>query len=199
MNALFVGIAGGTASGKSTTSLALARALGAECLLVFHDRYYRSVPDGNTQAFNFDHPDSLDTETLVADLGRLRAGLPTRMPVYDFSHHTRAPEAEWELVEPRPIVIVEGILVLAEPALRDAFDFKVFVHAPADVRLARRIRRDMAERGRSVESVLDQYERTVRPMHDQFIEPSRHMADLIVDGCSPTESMVAAVRGLIAR
>jgi uridine kinase len=182
--ALVVGIAGGSASGKTTVARLVAQHLGRRCVLIAHDRYYRGGAGPDT---NFDHPDALDTDLLLSDLERLRSRQPTRLPVYDFARHDRAPSERWDPVEPRPVLVVEGILILAIPALRDAFDLRVFVEAPDDLRLARRIRRDVAHRGRTVHSVLDQYERTVRPMHEAFVAPSRVHADLLLDGTlSPT-------------
>ena len=169
-----VGIAGGTASGKTTLAELAAARSGAA--LVTHDRYYRDA-DAST---NFDHPDALETTRLVADLDRLREGLPVDLPRYHFPTHRRLPDTD-HLV-PGELVFVEGILVLAEPALRARFDLCVFVHAAADVRLIRRVRRDVAERGRTVESVLSQYLETVRPMHCAFVDPSAAHAALVLDG-----------------
>ncbi len=171
---LVVGIAGGTASGKTTLARLAAARTGAA--LVTHDRYYFDA-DAST---NFDHPDALDTARLVTHLDQLRAGEAVHLPVYDFATHRR--EAVTERLEPHRLVIVEGILVLAEPALRARFDLAVFVHAAADVRLIRRVRRDIAERGRDLESVLTQYLATVRPMHETFVEPSARHAELVLDG-----------------
>jgi uridine kinase len=169
-----VGIAGGTASGKTTLAERAAARTGAA--LVTHDRYYL---DAHAHT-NFDHPDALDTSALVAHLDALRAGEPVELPVYHFPTHRRLPATE--RLEPRRLVIVEGILVLASAELRRRFDLAVFVRAAPDVRLARRLRRDIAERGRDVESVLGQYLRTVRPMHAAFVEPSAAHAELVLDG-----------------
>ncbi|MEZ4240391.1 MAG: uridine kinase [Myxococcota bacterium] len=189
MSVRVVGIAGGTASGKSTVARLIAGRLGPRCLLVAHDRYYHSAsPDTN-----FDHPDALDTAHLLEDLARLRAGTATRLPVYDFARHARAAPERWDPVEPRPVLLVEGILILAVPALREALDLAVFVDAPADLRLARRIRRDVSGRGRTVHSVLTQYERTVRPMHEAWVEPSRCHAHLVLDGTSSASAGAARV------
>jgi uridine kinase len=193
-----VGIAGGTASGKTTMAEALQSRLGGRCLLLTHDRYYHSLPaafrDDPTR-FNFDHPDSLDTARLVRDLHQLRIGHTTSVPNYDFSRHARV-QGE-ELVAPAPIIVVEGILALSGDALSECYDLKVFVHAPDDIRLIRRIRRDVRTRGRAVEAILRQWERTVRPMHQEFVEPSRVHADLVLDGTTTTDAMVCAVLGLI--
>jgi len=196
MRPTVVGIAGGTASGKTTTSRAIDALLGDRCLWLTHDRYYRSIPAKflrNPVGYNFDHPDSLETSAMVSDLLALRRGETVRIPHYDFEGHCRRDPSEWEDVAPKPLIVVEGILVLHDPELRACMDHKVYVHAPADVRLIRRIRRDFAHRGRSVEKTLAQYEATVRPMHLQFVEPSRQFADLVVDGTSTTEAMVASV------
>lgn len=174
MKPFVVGIAGGSASGKTTLAELAAARTGAA--LVTHDRYYRDA-DAHT---NFDHPDALDTAALVAHLDALREGLPVELPVYHFPTHKRLPVTE--RLEPRPIVVVEGILVLSSAELRRRFDLTVFVRAAADVRLIRRLRRDIAERGRDMESILGQYLRTVRPMHDAHVEPSAAHAQLVLDG-----------------
>lgn len=198
MKPVVVGIGGGTASGKTTTARALAEVLGDRCVWLTHDRYYLSLPvdvRSTPILHNFDHPAALETARMVADVRSLRAGRPTSVPIYDFSHHERA--LGEEIVTPREILLVEGILVLAEEALRAELDHRVYVHAPDDIRLIRRIRRDIAQRGRAVEQVLAQYERTVRPMHEQYVAPSRAFADLVVDGTTTTEAMVASVLALL--
>lgn len=200
MAPIVVGIAGGTASGKTTAARALAEFLGDDCLLVTHDRYYHPLPDAlrhDPQAHNFDHPDAIDTARLVADLGELRAGRPARLPRYDFATHARA--AEWDPAHPRPVVLVEGILVLADAHLRPLLDHKVFVHTPDDVRLIRRIRRDLTERGRDLHEVLDRYERTVRPMHEAFVAPSAAHADLVLDGTNDVQRLVDSVLDRLGR
>lgn len=183
-----VGMAGGTASGKTTLAHKVAVRTGAT--LITHDRYYRSADEYT----NFDHPDSLETDRLIEDLDRLRAGLPAELPVYDFATHSRRPETE--RVEPCPLVVVEGILVLSSPQLRARFDLAVFVEASADVRLIRRVRRDMAERGRTLDSVLAQYMATVRPMHNRFVQPAAAHAGLVLDG---EGSIDAEVERLVRR
>lgn len=175
---LVVGIAGGSASGKTTVARLVAHELGRRCILIAHDRYYR----GASPDTNFDHPDALDTDHLLADLARLRDRRATRLPVYDFARHARVEPERWDPVEPRPVLLVEGILVLAIPALRDALDLRVFVEAPDELRLARRVRRDVAQRGRTERSVLEQYDHTVRPMYEQFVAPSRAHAHIVLDG-----------------
>ena len=180
-----VGIAGGTASGKTTLAARAAARLGATVLA--HDRYYRDAPD--PRHHDFDHPDALDTARLVDHLATLRSGSAIKAPIYDFKRHARAPE--FERIEPTPIVVVEGILVLAEPALRLAFDYTVYVHADDDVRLERRLRRDTTERGRTWEDILRQWFHTVRPAHRRWVAPSRGLAHLVLDGEADPEEEVA--------
>ena len=195
-----VGIAGGTASGKTTTARALVDRLGEQCLWITHDRYYKTMPvefEADPTAYNFDHPDALDTVRLVRDLAALRRGESVQLPGYDFSRHERAQPETWDPVDPRPLIIVEGILVLSDPALREQMDHKVYVHAPDDIRLMRRIRRDVTHRDRDVAEILHQYERTVRPMHNRYVAPSMGFADLVVDGTTTTEAMVASVIALV--
>ena len=196
-----VGIAGGTASGKTTTARAIVERLGDRCLWLTHDRYYRTIPPDlahDPTQHNFDHPDALETSMMVEHLRALRDGQRVQLPNYDFPSHARVSRDGWDWVEPRPVIVVEGILVLVHPELREQMDHKVFVHAPDDIRLIRRIRRDVAERGRDVSEVLEQYLKTVRPMHQAFVAPSQAHADLVVDGTTTTEAMVSAVMGLLA-
>lgn len=179
---LVLGIAGGSGSGKTTIARALIAEIGDRaCTHIHHDAYYRDLahlsPDERALQ-NFDHPDSLETELLVAHLVDLRAGRTIEKPRYDFTTHTRV--AESERVEPRPVVLVEGVLVLTDAALRELFDLKIYVDTPADLRFMRRLQRDLQERGRSLDSVYGQYLATVRPMHEQFVEPSRATADLVI-------------------
>jgi uridine kinase len=191
-----LGIAGGTASGKSTLAAALAERLGSSCQLLLHDRYYHPLPAAHAHdpaGYNFDAPASLDTARMVRDLDGLRDGQATRVPRYDFATHSRL--AEEDLLEPRPVILVEGILVLSDAALRERFDHAIFVHTADDIRLMRRIRRDMAHRGRGIHDILAQYERTVRPMHVRHVEPSRAHADRVFDGTEPIESLVDQVLG----
>lgn len=198
MRTVVIGMAGGSASGKTTAAAVLARRLGERCLLVQHDRYYRPLAEGtDPAAHNFDHPDALESDRLAADLDALRAGRRARLPRYDFATHRR--EDRWDDADPRPVVLVEGILVLADPVLRAALDHRVFVHAPDDVRLVRRIRRDLAERGRALADVLHQYERTVRPMHEAHVAPSRVHADLVLDGTRDPEGLAEEVLLLLTR
>ena len=177
-----IGIAGGSGSGKTTVQRRIMDRFGTRRIaLLDHDAYYRPLdhlaPEQRAR-FNFDHPDALETDLMVAHVDRLLAGHAIEKPTYSFETHSRLPATE--AIEPRPVVLVEGILVLAEPALRERMDVKLFVDAAPDVRLMRRMERDLHERGRSVESVLEQYRRTVRPMHLEFVEPSKRHADVII-------------------
>jgi uridine kinase len=179
---LIIGVAGGTGSGKTTVVHRIMEALGdTDVTVLAHDRYYRDfdhllVDDHGRR--NYDHPDSLDTAVLVTHLRALRGGQPADLPVYDRSRHMR--ESATMTVQPGPAVIVEGILVFADSALRSLMDVKVFVDTDADIRFIRRLRRDIAERGRTVASVIEQYFATVKPMHLEFVEPSKRHADVIV-------------------
>jgi len=177
-----IGVAGGSGSGKTTVQRRILERFGPRRIaLLDHDAYYVDLGDRTLEErgrFNFDHPDALETGLMVEHLDRLLAGDVVEKPTYDFSTHRRL-EATVR-VDPRPVVIVEGILVLAEAALRERMDIKLFVDAPDDLRLMRRIERDLHERGRSLDSVLDQYRATVRPMHQEFVEPSKRHADVII-------------------
>jgi len=177
-----LGVAGGSGSGKSTVVREVCRSLGEGAASVLHhDSYYRSLSHLQLQdraATNFDHPDALETELMVEHIRRLLDGAPVQVPVYDFSSHTRT--AQTRLLQPKRLVIVDGILVLADGRLRETMDLRVFVDTEPDIRLLRRIRRDVVKRGRTAASVVAQYEATVRPMHLEFVEPSKRFADLIV-------------------
>ncbi|HEY4240782.1 MAG TPA: uridine kinase [Kofleriaceae bacterium] len=179
---LVVGIAGGTGSGKTTVAHKLAAAMpDGRCVTIDHDSYYRDqghLPHAERAAINYDHPASLESSLFAEHLRMLRAGHAVEVPIYDFATHTRS--AETRHVAPAPVVIVEGILVFTEAALRDQMDVKIFVDTDADIRLMRRIRRDLEHRGRTFSSVRDQYYATVRPMHLEHVEPSKRWADLIV-------------------
>lgn len=182
MTPFVIGIAGGTGSGKTTVANAIVRRVGEERIaFLSHDAYYRDfvdLPKNILDGKNFDHPDSLESELLVRHLKALKSGAAVEMPVYDFKVHRRSEETR--RVEPRKVILVDGILIYVEPELRKLFDVKIFVDTDSDVRLIRRIRRDIAERGRTVDSVVEQYENTVRPMHLEFVEPSKRYADLII-------------------
>jgi uridine kinase len=179
---MFIGICGGTGSGKTTIARAIVEAVGAKnVVLVEQDSYYRNLADmplDERHQANFDHPDSIDSDMLVNHLLRLKQGLNFEMPLYDFKTHTRSDRIE--IIEPKPVVIVEGILIFAESRILDLLDVRVFVDTPDDVRFIRRLQRDIKERGRTVDSVIAQYYRTVRPMHHEFVEPSKRSADIII-------------------
>lgn len=179
---LIIGIAGGTGSGKTTVANVILRRVGAQHLAFLpHDAYYRDRPDlsrAERARINYDHPDSLDTDLLVQHLNQLRAGQPVEMPVYDFTTDSRTNRTIH--VEPRRVILVEGILIFYEAALRSLFDVKIFVDTDADIRFIRRLQRDIVERGRTTESVINQYLNTVRPMHLEFVEPSKRYADVII-------------------
>jgi uridine kinase len=176
-----IGVAGGTCSGKTTLSEKLAVLAGGEHLaLIKLDSYYMAAHDKplhEREKINYDHPDAFDWDLLNDHLAALSAGATVPVPVYDFTLHDRSEEVR--MVRSSPIIVMEGILVLWEPRLRERFDLKVYVDTDADLRLIRRLRRDVAERGRTTESIIEQYLQTVRPSHDQFIEPSKRHADVI--------------------
>ena len=174
---------GGSGAGKTTLVWSLADRLGADVSVLWFDEYYHDLvhltPDERALV-NYDHPDSLDVDLLVSHLDGLLAGRPAEVPVYDFTTHTRT--GTTRRVDPRPVIVVDGILVLAFPVIRERLDVSVFVEAPAEVRLARRLDRDVRERGRTPESVRTQFAATVAPMHDAFVSPCRDLADLTLDG-----------------
>jgi len=181
MNSIVIGIAGGTGSGKTTLVNRLKSVLGDEVVTLCHDYYYKSndeLPLEERKKLNYDHPDSFDTEMMIRDIKSLKAGLTIKRPVYDFVEHTRAEETV-EVV-PTKVMIVEGILIFENRELLNELDIKVFVDTDADVRIIRRIVRDVKERGRSLESVISQYLKTVKVMHDEFVEPSKRKADIII-------------------
>jgi uridine kinase len=177
-----IGVAGGSGSGKTTVVRRIVDSLGPEHVtLLQHDRYYRDRNDLRLEeraALNYDHPNSLETDLLVRHVQELKRGHPVQVPAYDFTRHARLTETE--TFQPRRALIVEGILVLTDAALRDLIDIKVFVDTDSDTRFIRRLQRDVAERGRTMESVIDQYQGTVKPMHLEFVEPSKRYADVIV-------------------
>ncbi|MDQ1301929.1 MAG: Uridine kinase [Chloroflexota bacterium] len=175
-----IGVAGGSGSGKTTVALKILERVGFDRIAYLsHDAYYRdasNLPPAERAQLNFDHPDSLDNDLLIGQLKQLQAGQPVEIPVYDFKTHSRL--AETRRIDPQPVILVEGILIFADKRLRDLMDVKIFVDADADLRFIRRLQRDISERGRAPESVIQQYLRTVRPMHLEFVEPSKRYADV---------------------
>jgi uridine kinase len=205
MSATIVGIAGGSGSGKTTIARKISEALPPEGVAIIeHDAYYRDRQDLSFEdrcQLNFDHPESLETELLVEHLIALKAGNKVDLPVYDFKTHRRTDEPR--VVEAKPVIIVEGILVLVDARLRAELDIKLFVDTDPDIRIFRRIRRDIEQRGRTFESVREQYYRHVRPMHLQFVEPSKRRADLIIpegaDNRVALDLVISKLRSLVDR
>lgn len=178
---MVIGIAGGTGSGKTTITKKLVQRFAGEVSVINHDNYYKAhhdMPYEQRCKLNYDHPDAFDTDRLISDLRKLKAGQSVVCPVYDYSIHDRS--AKTMLINPAKVIIVEGILIFADKALCSEMDIKIFVDADADVRILRRITRDVRDRGRSLESVVNQYLTTVKPMHEQFVEPSKRNADIII-------------------
>lgn len=179
---ILIGVAGGSGSGKTTVAHRILERVGwSRIAFIQHDSYYHdasNLPPEERARLNFDHPDALETSLLVEHLKALRRGQPVHIPVYDFRTHTRTKETR--LVTPEPVILVEGILIFADPELRELFDVKIYVDTDPDIRFIRRLQRDMKERGRSLESVVEQYLSTVRPMHMEFVEPSKRYADVII-------------------
>lgn len=179
---IVIGIAGGSGSGKTTVANVILQRLGADRIAYLpHDAYYRDLshlPPIQRAQVNFDHPESLESELMIEHIKRLKSWHPIDLPVYDFSHHRRTEQSIH--IEPQRVIMVEGILIFAEARLRKHFDVKIFVDTDADVRLIRRIQRDINERGRTIDSVINQYISTVRPMHLEFVEPSKRYADVII-------------------
>jgi uridine kinase len=199
-----LGVAGGTGSGKTTVARAILETVGQHRIAFLEqDNYYRDIEWGSEAELlhhNFDHPAALDNDLLVEHVTALRTGRPAEVPIYDFVRHRRTDKTRH--VEPRPVVLLEGILLFVDKSLRDLLDFKVYVDTDADIRLIRRLGRDMAERGRSVDDVLRQYRETVRPMHLEFVEPSKRWADVIIpeggENRVALEMVVARVEQLLA-
>jgi uridine kinase len=179
---IIIGVAGGTASGKTTVSNKILELIGPERLVyIEHDAYYRDLsqlPLEKRRAFNFDHPDALENELLITHLETLVRGEPVQVPVYDFAQYIRTDRLR--RVDPRRVILVEGILIFVDKKLREMMDIKIYVDTSADLRFIRRLQRDVLERGRSVKQVIEQYLDTVRPMHLEFVEPSKQFADVII-------------------
>jgi uridine kinase len=197
---LVIGLAGGTGSGKTTVAEAIVRAAAGRVAILPQDAYYRAQPDLPFDAralTNYDEPSAFDTELLSDHIDALVGGDAVDRPVYDFAHHDRS--ADTVRIEPREVLVVEGILVLHEPVLRERMSLKVFVDAPPDERFIRRLERDVRERGRSAESVIAQYRRTVKPMHDLFVEPTKQHADLIVPEGGRNHVALAVLASFVER
>jgi uridine kinase len=200
-----IGVAGGSGSGKTTVVRRIVESIGDERVSVLeHDRYYRDRADLRLEeraALNYDHPDSLETDLLVEHVMALRAARPVEVPVYDFARHQR--QQATVAIEPRRAIIVEGILIFTDPALRRLMDVKVFVDADDDTRFIRRLQRDISDRGRTVNSVIEQYLGTVKPMHLEFVEPSKRYADVIIPvgghNTVAIDMLLTLIRSLAAR
>ena len=195
---LVIGIAGGSGSGKTTVAQEILQRVGpSRIAFLQHDAYYKDLsglPPVQRAAVNFDHPNSLDTELMIQHIEQLKRSEPTEVPIYDFATHTRTKQTF--TVQPRAVILIEGILIFVEPALRDTCDVKIFVDTDSDIRFIRRLQRDIAERGRTEDMVVKQYLATVRPMHLEFVEPSKRYADVII----PEGGMnVAALDMVVAR
>jgi uridine kinase len=204
MTPIVIGVAGGSGSGKTTVVRRIIESLGPDEVVVLdHDRYYRDRTDLRLEeraALNYDHPDSLDSNLLVQHIRDLKAGKAVDVPTYDFARYAR--RADTDRYEPRRAIIVEGILIFADAALRELMDVKLFVDADADTRFIRRLLRDVTERGRTMQSVIDQYQGTVKPMHFEFVEPTKRYADLIIPigghNTVAVDLMLSLVRSLTA-
>jgi uridine kinase len=196
---MIIGICGGTGSGKTTIARKIVETVGAEAVILLEqDSYYRNLIDmplDERHLANFDHPDSIDSDMLVNHIKRLKDGLTVEMPVYDFKTHTRSDEIT--VLHPKPVVMVEGILIFAESRIRELLDIRVFVDTPDDIRFIRRLQRDIRERGRTYESVISQYYASVRPMHMEFVEPSKRYADIIVPEGAQTDVSIDLLCGLV--
>ena len=200
---LVIGIAGGSGSGKTTVAQEILQRVGpSQIAFLQHDSYYKDLsglPPTQRAEVNFDHPNSLETELLIYHIACLREGKPVEVPIYDFSTHSRTDKTF--TVQPRSVILVEGILIFTEATLRNMFDVKIFVDTDSDIRFIRRLERDLAERGRTTESVIKQYQLTVRPMHMEFVEPSKRYADVIIPegghNTAALDMVVARVEALL--
>lgn len=182
METTIIGIAGGTGSGKSTFTNRLKQSFGDNVTVIYHDNYYKphdDLPFSERQNINYDHPDALETGLLVRHLEALKQGKSIRCPVYDFTQHTRSDRTI--LIQPSRVILVEGILILQDERLRELFDIKIFVEADEDERILRRVVRDMNERGRELENIIEQYLMTVKPMHYLYVAPTKNVADLVIN------------------
>lgn len=191
-----IGIAGGTASGKTTIVNKLKDFFGNDVELISHDCYYKEhddMPYEERAKLNYDHPSSFDTDLMIKDIMDLKAGKAIHRPVYDFSIHNRVPETVE--VQPKKVILIEGILIFENKELRDLMDIKIFVDTDADERLMRRIIRDMEFRGRTIESILTQYKETVKPMHEEFVEPSKKYADIIIPRGGENVAAMSILKG----
>lgn len=191
-----IGIAGGTASGKTTIVNKLKKLFENDVELISHDCYYKAhddMPYEERTKLNYDHPSSFDTDRMIEDIINLKQGKTVYRPVYDFSIHNRVPETV--KVEPKKVILVEGILIFENKELRDLMDIKIFVDTDADERLMRRIIRDMKFRGKTIESILTQYKTTVKPMHEEFVEPSKKYADIIIPRGGQNEAAMSILKG----
>ena len=201
---LVIGIAGGSGSGKTTVAQEILQRVGPDRIAyIQHDSYYKDLtglPPAQRVEVNFDHPNSLETELLISHIEQLKGGRPIEVPFYDFSTHSRTEETF--KVNPRGVIIVEGILIFVDATLRSLFDVKLFVDTDADIRLIRRLERDITERGRTTESVIKQYQATVRPMHLEFVEPSKRYADVIIPeggfNTAALDMVVARIESLLS-
>lgn len=182
MESIVIGVAGGSGSGKSTFTNRIKDYFGDDVVVLYHDNYYRKqdgIPFEKRVTVNYDHPDSLETELLVEHLKQLKEGKSIECPVYDYTQHNRSKEVL--KIDPKPVILVEGILLLADPRVRDLLDIKIYVEADADERILRRISRDVEERGRDLNGIINQYLTTVKPMHYLYVEPTRSKADIVIN------------------
>ena len=182
MKCVIIGIAGGTGSGKSTFTNRLRDCFKEDVAVIYHDNYYRrhdDLPFEERKKLNYDHPDSLETDLLLEHLNLLRQGIPVECPVYDYSQHNRSDKTI--RIEPKKVILVEGILLLADSRIRNLLDIKIYVEADADERILRRVVRDVKERGRDIDNIVEQYLTTVKPMHYMYVEPTRATADLVIN------------------
>ncbi len=196
---MIIGICGGTGSGKTTVTRKVVERVGIEnVLLIEQDSYYvnlSDVPLDERRRANFDHTDAVDFDSIVEHLAKLRMGHTVEIPIYDFTTHTRCKETF--SAKPKPVVILEGILIFSQPRILELLDVKIFIDTPADIRLMRRIRRDIEERGRTLEQTLTQYEKTIRPMHNKFVVPSKEEADIIIPDGGESQIVLEQISGLV--